>query len=263
MARVESNGGTRRTQLRAAGDVRPIARGEKIFELVARDIIRQIATDRLAPGSMLPSEAQMLEQYDVGRASLREALRVLEVHGLITIKPGPGGGPVVARVDGSDFGRMATLYFQVGGATFRELTEARLVMEPVMARLAAQRGDPERIEELRAVLDESRGIPLAVDESYLRSARDFHGIVAGMSGNRVLDLFGASLKEIFTDRVSGMLFPASRRRQVLEDHEAIAKAIFRGEASRAERLMREHMEEFVEYVRKRHPGLMDEVVDWR
>jgi GntR family transcriptional repressor for pyruvate dehydrogenase complex len=263
MARLESNGGNRGTHVAAPSPSRPIARGEKIFELVARDIIRHIAAEGLPPGSMLPSEAQMLDQYDVGRASLREALRVLEVHGLITIKPGPGGGPVVAQVDSGDFGRMATLYFQVGGATFRELTEARLVMEPVMARLAAQRRDPERMEELKRVLDESRRAPLAIDESYLRTTRDFHSVVTGMSGNRVLDLFGSSLKEIFTDRVAGMLFPASRRRQVVEAHEAIAKAIFRGEASRAERLMREHMEEFVDYVRKRHPGLMDEVIDWR
>ncbi len=263
MARQESSGGNRGVQSPAPNASRPIARGEKIFELVARDIIRHIAAERLPSGSMLPSEAQMLEQYDVGRASLREALRVLEVHGLITIKPGPGGGPVVAQVDSGDFGRMATLYFQVGGATFRELTEARLVMEPVMARLAAQRRDPERIEELRAVLEESREVPMAVDENYLRTTRGFHSVVTGMSGNRVLDLFGASLKEIFTDRVSGMLFPASRRRHVVEAHEAIAKAIFRGEPARAERLMREHMEEFVEYVRKRHPGLMNEVVDWR
>ncbi|HEV7679620.1 MAG TPA: FCD domain-containing protein [Candidatus Dormibacteraeota bacterium] len=246
-----------------ARPARHIARGEKIFELVARDIVRQIAAEEMPPGAMLPSEAQMLAQYDVGRASLREALRVLEVHGLISIKPGPRGGPIVSEVNSSDFGRMATLYFQVGGATFRELTEARLVMEPVMARLAAQRRDPEHLADLERVLAEGRAVALAVDDLYLRSSTDFHSVIAGMSGNRILDLFGRALKEIFTDRVSGMLFPASQREQVRLVHEAIAKAIFKGEATRAERLMREHMETFVDYVQQRHPGLMDEVVDWR
>jgi DNA-binding FadR family transcriptional regulator len=229
---------------------------------VARDIVRQMAADKMPSGSTLPSEAQMLAQYDVGRASLREALRVLEVHGLISIKPGPRGGPIVSGVNGRDFGRMATLYFQVGKATFRELTEARLVMEPVMARLAAGRRDPEHLAELERVLEEGRSLALAVDDLYLRSTRDFHSVIAGMSGNRILDLFGRALKEIFTDRVSGLLFPASRRQQVREVHEAIAKAIFKGEASRAERLMREHMEEFAAFVEQRHPGLMSEVVDW-
>jgi DNA-binding FadR family transcriptional regulator len=227
-----------------ARPARHIARGEKIFELVARDIVRQIAAEDMRPGAMLPSEAQMLAQYDVGRASLR-------------------GGPIVSEVNSRDFGRMATLYFQIGGATFRELTEARLVMEPVMARLAAQRRDPEHLADLERVLGEARDVALAVDDLYLRSATDFHSVIAGMSGNRILDLFGRALKEIFTDRVSGMLFPASQREQVRLVHEAIAKAIFKGEASRAERLMREHMETFVDYVQRRHPGLMDEVVDWR
>ena len=63
----------------------------------------------------------MIEEYGVGRAFVREALRILEVQGLISIKAGPGGGPVVAEVSTRDFGRMSTLYFQVGGMTFREL----------------------------------------------------------------------------------------------------------------------------------------------
>jgi DNA-binding FadR family transcriptional regulator len=84
-----------------------------------------------------------------------------------------------------------------------------------------------------------------------------------MSGNRILDLYGRALKDIFTERVTGLLFPASQRDHIRRAHEAIAKAIFNGEAARAERLMREHMQEYVEYVQRRHPGLLDEVVDWR
>ena len=52
--------------------------------------MRRIRAEKLQPGSLLPSEAVMLKEYGVGRASLREALRVLEVNGLITVKPGPG-----------------------------------------------------------------------------------------------------------------------------------------------------------------------------
>ena len=68
----------------------PIRRNEKIAEAVARDIVRRIAAGKLPPGAQLPSEAQMAVDYGVGRASLREALRILEIHGLISIKPGPG-----------------------------------------------------------------------------------------------------------------------------------------------------------------------------
>ena len=114
-------------------------RGSKIAEAVAREILTRICKGGLAPGSQLPGEAQMLADYHVGRGSLREALRILEVHGIIKIKAGPGGGPVVVGTTTNDFGRMATMFFQAGGMTFREVIDARLVLEPLMARLAAER----------------------------------------------------------------------------------------------------------------------------
>src|SRR5215211_3941173 len=81
-------------------------RAEKVSEVVARSIVQDIAARRLPPGTMLPSESVMLDRYRVGRASLREGLRILEIQGLITIKPGPGGGPMVATASSHDFGRM-------------------------------------------------------------------------------------------------------------------------------------------------------------
>ena len=158
---------------------------------------------------------------------------------------------------------MATLYFQVAGATYRELTDARLVMEPMMARLAAQRRDAVKLRELQEVLTKSRVTHIEVDTTYIASASDFHSVVAGLSGNRILDLMGQSLKALFTDRVRGLLFPIEERAHVFDVHETIARAIFRGESTRAERLMHEHMLEFAAFVEKRHPGTMDEVVDWR
>lgn len=237
-------------------------RGEKVSEVVARDIVHRIVRTGLKPGSPLPAESAMLQDYDVGRASLREALRLLEVHGLLSIRPGPGGGPVVDDLTAADFGRMATLYFQAGGATFRELVEARLVMEPVMARLAAERRDPELLRKLAESVSESERLTEGDDLEYMQSATDFHGLVSGMSGNAVLDLLGRSIKDVYTDRITGTIYPPEARERVLQAHVAIAAAIRKGEAARAERLMREHMEEFVAYVEQRHPGLMAETVDW-
>ncbi|HJQ65972.1 MAG TPA: GntR family transcriptional regulator, partial [Gemmatimonadales bacterium] len=101
-------------------------RTDKLSERVARDILGDIVARRLEPGTTLAAEASMLERYGVGRSSLREALRILETHGLIKIKPGPGGGPVVAAVNSKDFGRMASLYFHAIGANFLDLLRARL-----------------------------------------------------------------------------------------------------------------------------------------
>ena len=103
----------------------------------------------------------------------------------------------------------------------------------------------------------------AKDEgAYKASTRDFHAAVIQLSGNGIMALFGECLFHIFIERVSGLLYPASRRGEVVDAHLAIADAIFAGDASTAERLMDEHMETFVRYVKRSHPSIFDEVVSW-
>lgn len=236
----------------------PQRRTEKISESVARELVHDMRG--MPSGTKLPPEAVMLEKYRVGRASLREALRLLEVQGLIVIRPGPGGGPVVASVDSRHFARMASLYFHLSTATYRDLMEARLVMEPVMARLAAERQDPKDLAELEQFIGRKAG---SDPHQYLQRATDFHGLLSGMSGNPVLDLMGRSLKDLYTDRLEGLVFPPETRERVEHEHAAIARAIVNGNAARAEKLMREHMLEFVEFAGERNPGVFTEIVDWR
>jgi DNA-binding FadR family transcriptional regulator len=203
----------------------------------------------------------MLKQYRIGRASLREALRILEIYGMITIRPGLGGGPVVAPLGSVDFGRSATFYFHVTGGTLRELMQARLMLEPVSARLAAETRDPKLLDALKKVIEEGRAVSVEDEYAWLPVANEFHGIVAGMTGNRVLDLLVRSLRDISLVRTARLVYP--EREQARSDHEAIAREIMAGRGARAERLMREHMEQFCEYALARFPGIFDEVVDWR
>jgi GntR family transcriptional regulator, transcriptional repressor for pyruvate dehydrogenase complex len=239
---------------------RPIKRGAKVAEALAQEIVHEIVSRKLPPGTLLASEAQMLEDYGVGRGSLREALRILEVHGLITMKPGRNGGPMVIEVGTRDYGRMSSLFFHIGGVTFEQLVNARLVMEPIMARMAAER----RAGDLEGKVPDPKDTPLGDDdEVYFGATQGFHKTVASMSGNPILNLFAMSLEDIFQDQISGVLFPKSKRKQVLSVHEDIAEAISEGRADDAEKLMREHMQEYADYVRRRHPHLMDAVVDWQ
>lgn len=238
-------------------------RPPKISEAVARGIVRDIATRQLKPGAMLPPENAMLAKYRVGRASLREALRILEIHGLITLKPGPRGGPVVAGPTSRDLGRTLSLYFHIGGADFRQLTEARLLLEPWMAGLAAQHQDQDLLRKLQSVIDREGTLPVDDDESWIQITSEFHSVVAGMSGNRILTPVARALKAIHTDRARGVLHPPSERAGITAAHKAIAQAIIKGQASRAERLMRAHLEEHIEFLTERYSGLLDEVIDWQ
>jgi DNA-binding FadR family transcriptional regulator len=158
---------------------------------------------------------------------------------------------------------------QMRGATFEQLIEARLALDPLMARLAAEHGDPQVLqvleEQVKLMTDHLRlGDETMLDESrWVGTSTSFHDLVANASRNEILNLFGGSLKDIYTDRITGVEFPKQDRKNVLRVHRDIGAAILRGDGKRAERLMREHMVDFVELVREQRAGLMDEVVDWR
>ena len=224
-------------------------------------ILDEIIEEGLKPGDRLPTEASMLEQFDVGRASIREALRILEIYGLIEIRQGQRGGPIVAELNARDLGRSLTFFFYITGATYDELLEARLLIEPPMARLAAERQDPKLLEELRISLEHEATAP---EEDYLHCANTFHYIVAGASGNRVLDLLGRSMRGLYADRLTADgLFPDEGRPKVRNLHAKIGALILEGKGQRAEKLMREHLQELADLQRSLTPWVMDERVKWR
>lgn len=237
-------------------------RTEKLSEVLAREIVRDLRN--LEPSTMLPSEAIMLEKYGVGRASLREALRLLEVQGLIVIRPGPGGGPMVAQVDSAHYARISSLYYHMSDATYHDIVTARLVLEPVVARLITERQDPEHIATLRAYVEENP-IDAPTDgleyEQYVEKASGFHRLIMGMVGNPVLALSAQSLQDVLLGRTHAM-YPTEEQGKVHKAHIVITKAIIAGQPAKAERLMRDHMQEYVNYSIERFPGLLDETVDW-
>ena len=234
-----------------------VKRGSKLAETLAKDILTRICDEGMVAGSQLPSEVQMQADYGVGRGSLREALRILEVHGIIRLKAGIGGGPIVVGAKTEDFGRMSTVFFQAGSMTFREIIDSRLVLEPMLARLAAERRDSALVDNLLAARTSTQD-----DEIYLSTSANFHRQVAAMSGNRILSLISHAIEDIFHERVVGLLFPPERRDDVVKAHDAIAEAIASGDGEKAEQMMRDHMVEYARYVEARYPALMDEVVKW-
>jgi GntR family transcriptional repressor for pyruvate dehydrogenase complex len=239
-------------------------RADKISEILARQIVRDIARDRLEPGAMLPPEAVMLRRLRVGRASLREALRILEVYGLIKIKPGPGGGPVVHAPTSREFARAATFYFNLHGATLHDLLEARRCLDPLLARLAATSHDADAIDQLMVTQHAAeQAYDLNDTRSWRRHVSYFHSQVAAAAGNRILDLFGQSLRDLFNERLGDRMMGAGDRALVRKEHGAIATAIAAGDPDAAEGLMAAHMNTFTEIAMQVIEGLLEDVLDWR
>jgi len=242
-------------------------RTEKISEIIAREIIRDCRG--MPPGTMLPSEAKLLELYRVSRASLREALRLLEVQGLIIMRPGPGGGPMVAEADSVHFGRMASLFFHMSGATYRQTLEARLNLEPIIAAMIARRQDPEDIQALRDYVENARTnlagkLPptaFAITESQER-VLEFHAMLMNMAGNPVLTLIVRALQDMRVDHMGGGDLSVLEH-EFVHVHDDIANAIIEGRADDAAHLMRQHIEAFIQYEQDNDPGFLEQIVSWR
>ena len=229
----------------------------KTSEVVALEIVRDIVAQNMQPGDRLPLESEMLVQYRVSRSSLREALRLLEVQGLIAIRPGPGAGTVVGRVLPGNLARTLTLHLHMLGANYDQLLEAWIEAEPLLARLAALNPDRARVtESLSPFLDETHA--WAVTEGL-----HFHDIMADLAGNPVLSLVLQSIGYIVTEQVLTKTERGGLETRIVHDHRGMAEAIIAGDAALAEKLAREHLHHIIEDFKSFWPLKVGEKVQWR
>ena len=212
-------------------------RQEKRSEQVARLILHEISSRALGPGTILPAEALMCATYGVGRPTLREALRILEVNGLIAMKPGPGGGPQVLDPSPAALARMSTLHFQALGVRMKDLALARASIEGTLAALAAESADAEGLARLAAGLADAAGGRSQSD--VLDAAYDFHTSVMLLAPNPVLRQMGLALQDMLNARL-GHVHPPESLEEVQADHRAIVDAILARDPAAAERAMAEH-----------------------
>jgi GntR family transcriptional repressor for pyruvate dehydrogenase complex len=239
-----------------------LSRPVKISERIAAALVEDIIRDGLVAGDRLSNEAAMVDRFRVGRGSLREALRILEIHGLISLKSGPNGGPVVLDVDPRDVGRTFSLYLSLRGASMSDLVETRLFIEPMVARLAAQNRDPEGLRRLQWALDNEAAIRDG-DNRYIDAANDFHYVIAGMTGNPVLDLVATALKELYTTRlVQGGLAKETTEPSIRLEHLEIGKAILEGKPVKAEKLMKEHVGFYMGRLKEVAPTFASSPITW-
>lgn len=243
----------------AALQTNGMRRSEKVAESVAREIIRSVSG--LEPGTRLPSESAMLDAYGVSRASLREALRILEVQGLVTMKPGPGGGPIMLGPSPEDLGKTQTLFFHLLDAKYSDLLDTLVAIEPLVAREAAERRDRKAVEPLRVFLHERPDVDDT--EQYRWHSVGFHSTLAAVCGNPVLGILVRSLREIVVIRLGSAMFSENDERSgIVHAHEAVAQAVLDGDAEAAHQAMKRHLDEFSLRANDRHSGLLAEKIDW-
>jgi GntR family transcriptional repressor for pyruvate dehydrogenase complex len=229
--------------------------------LVAQRIVRDIVRSNMSPGELLPPERVMLENYDTGRGTLREALRLLEFQGVISLKPGPGGGPVLMSPPASHLASTLMLLMQLNHAPYRAIVEVRNAVEPMISQLAAQHMTDDQLGELADTVEAMRG-DLNDRDLFLEANKNFHDIIAWSSGNVLFAYLVDSLLGILDGTVIGIDYPRHRRTAILKAHEEIYEALSQRDPDASEQRMREHIEAYTRYAAKKFPEVLGQTITW-
>jgi DNA-binding FadR family transcriptional regulator len=208
--------------------------------MIAQDLVAYIVESRLPPGARLPHEKEMIEQIGVGRTSLREALRILETRGVVTIKSGPGGGPVVRHPQPTDLTESFKLILQFQRGTMAEILDARVWLEPIAARMAAEnitRHEIARLSEINAEIEAGAD----TEEKIVDANRRFHSVIAGSTANIVVQIYTETLLAIADEGINELHHSRDFRRAIIKGHRDIIEALEAKDPDRAEMAMREHI----------------------
>jgi len=241
-----------------------LPRPMKQAEILARTITDEIVADGLPAGAKLPNEREMLESYAVGRSTMREALRLMENWGVVTIRSGRDGGPFVRRPRPSDLGGALTLLMQFEQLPFAEIYAARQALEPMLARMAATRMTAETL----ALLEQcNQAIAADLDDRALfrRENLRFHDLVANAAANPVLSLFLAALESVAGGLAFGVLdgqFTREQRARSLEAHRELIKTFAARNPDAADDAMRAHLTDGRANWRAAYGDLWSRSVQW-
>jgi GntR family transcriptional repressor for pyruvate dehydrogenase complex len=240
----------------AAPKFRPI-HTRRAFEEICERIREQLALGVLKPGDKLPPERDLAQQLGVSRNVLREALRSLEMAGVLRLQKGVKGGAFIREGDTSRMNVVMRDMLSLGTISVRELSEARIAVLDLVVRLACTHARPEDLDALEQNIERTE---LATREGRLldrvECSRDFYKLLAVATGNKVIAMILDSVTEIHMRFVyakvvsSGVAMPrlAQKRRQFLS-------ALRARNAPTAARLMRTHLES-VQRMLEQDPGAM-------
>lgn len=219
--------------------IEPIKR-VKLYEEVASRIRALIASGELQPGEALPSERKLAEQFQVGRAVIREAVRQLEVSGLVESRH--GGGNYVREVTTEHL--VAPIADILSGMAHlrQELMQARFFFEPQIAGEAAVHATPEDLELMEDVIRRqaertARGQPTAEEDT------EFHRLLARATHNTVVERVMEVINSMLEDSYARSFGSGGRAERSLEGNRKILEAVMLHDQEAARHAMMEHIED--------------------
>lgn len=224
-------------------DFKPI-KAKKIYEEVVAQIRRLMAGGALKPGDKLLPERELAEKLQVSRASVREAIRSLEMMGFVEIKP--GDGTFVRNTNADDIIQPLAMFLAVEKSSLLEMLELRRIFETASARMAAERATEEELAKLKDSLQKmEEGLNLQDSETGEEFDTAFHYTVAEATHNALLFRLFRTISEDFSRSVSAarrqLYTDAHNPQKIIDQHRRIYEAIKSRNPDKAAQAMFEHL----------------------
>lgn len=212
--------------------------------MIRQQIRNAILDGTMQPGDKLPPERELSARFGASRIAVREALKSLEASGLVAIKP--GSGVFVTSVSSKTMSDSLYSIVRMQKTSISEVTEARLIMEPNIAKIASERGTEADFQKLEANIRETHLI-LSGKRSSTPKNIEFHSILAEMTHNTLIKLTMGSLFDVlnamFTDASRNSRRRLSISRKSLDQHRKILRALRERDSEKVYRLMVDHIVE--------------------
>ena len=215
-------------------------RRSRIYEHIVDQIHALIREGRWAPGDQIPPERELAERFRVSRTSVREALRALEMQGIIESRQ--GGGTFVRSADTEALVPPLAAAILRGQREMTEVLEVRELIEPGISRLAAMRANPEVVAELEQILDRQREC-IASGRPFVDEDTAFHYTLARAADNHILLRLHNVILDVLRESRQTYLHVPDRPAMSLRGHEAILAAVSARDGEGAQQASLAHISE--------------------
>ncbi len=231
---------------------RPVKSG-KVSELIGLQIKNMILSGSLKAGDRLPPERELVLSFQASRISVREALKSLEASGLLSIRP--GSGVFVAEITSRPMSESLSSFLRIQKASLNELTDARIILEPTVATLAAERIKKDCLLKLEENIQETlRAIDSHSPSRTSSKNIEFHCLIAESTENPVIALTMKTLFDVVKEMTIELEGNLSRRKtlsvRAVSCHQEILEALRERDAANSSKLMLNHILEIQEGLRK-------------
>ena len=217
-------------------------KNRRIFEVIASQMRDAIMDGTLTPGERLPSEIDLAESFGVGRPAVREALRTLEISGLVVVRHGKEGGAYIHNGNMDSIGNHFSDLLRFGRISLQHLTEARLFMETLMFDIMINKVTPKHIAALRqCIVNTEKMFRLGREEEKIEQNFHFHSLLASITQNPLIIINISTIIDLMSYFILRIKPSKQISRNTIDAHTRIVDLLETGDLEGAKEVNRQHI----------------------